>query len=118
MRVNILGAPYKIVVKNYSDEEAFKRRSIDGFCDNLQKEIVLCDMATYKGWEHEPPEYIARAQKQTLRHEIVHAFLAESGLEASAASPANGWAEFEEMVDWIAIQGPKIHAAWVEADAL
>jgi hypothetical protein len=29
-----------------------------------------------------------------------------------------GWAKNEEMVDWFALQGPKIYAAWKEAGAI
>ena len=50
-KVTILGTDYEIVVKKYSDDEAFERRSIDGYCDYLLKQIVICDMTTYKGWE-------------------------------------------------------------------
>ena len=53
MTVNILGTPYEIIVKNYDEEECFERRSIGAFCDGFTHQIVLCDMATYKGWEHE-----------------------------------------------------------------
>ena len=42
-------------------------------------------------------------EKKNLRHEIVHAFLFESGLAENSE-----WAYNEEMVDWIAKQGPKI----------
>jgi len=55
--------------------------------------------------------------KETLRHEIVHAFLFECGLSACSGY-ADHWAKNEEMVDWIAIQGPKIHEAWKKAGAL
>jgi len=118
MKVNVLGTDYTITVKKYEEDEAFDRRSIDGYCDGLTKQIVICDMSTYKGWEHEPPETVALAQKQTIRHEIVHAFLDESGLADCSAAYDGGWAKFEEMVDWIAIQGPKIYTAWQEAGAL
>ena len=50
MTVNILGTPYEIIVKKYDEEEEFERRSISGFCDGYAKEIVVCDMSTYKGW--------------------------------------------------------------------
>ena len=73
-KVNILGTDYEIAVKKYGDDEAFERRSIDGYCDHLLKQIVICDMTTYKGWENEPVETAKEAQKQTLRHETVHAF--------------------------------------------
>lgn len=49
MIVNILGTPYEIIVKKYDEEESFDRRSIAGFCDGYAKEIVVCDMHTYKG---------------------------------------------------------------------
>ena len=116
--LNILGTNYKVLVKKYEDDEVFERRSIDGYCDNWTKQIVVCDMSTYKGWEHELPETIDAAQKETLRHEIVHAFFYESGLGDSSNNVDCAWAKNEEMVDWFAYQGPKIYKAWKEADAL
>lgn len=116
--VRILGTLYTIAVKKYDEDEAFDRRSIGGYCDSLLKQIVICDMTTYKGWKYEPKETCEIAQKEALRHEIVHAFLTESGLDANAFSVDCPWAKNEEMVDWIALQGPKIYAAWKEAGAL
>ena len=72
MTVNILGTEYTITVKKYDEDEAFERNSMGGYCDGLTKNIVVCDMKTYKGWEHEPQETIEAAQKQAIRHEIVH----------------------------------------------
>ena len=48
-----------------------------------------------------------------LKYEITHAFLAESGLRGNC-----DWADNEEMVDWIAIQLPKMYKACVEAHAI
>lgn len=118
MRVNILGQDYTVEVKKYNEDEAFKDRSIDGYCDWLTKEIVLCDMTTWPGWGKEPVRTVNLAHAQTLRHEIVHAFLYESGLGNSARQTNGPWAKNEEMVDWVASQGPKIYAAWREAGAL
>ena len=118
MTVNILGTEYTITVKKYEEDEAFERMSIDGYCDGHIKTIVVCDMSTYKGWEHEPKETAEIAQRQTLRHEIVHAFFDESGLASSALGIDGSWAKNEEMVDWFALQGPKIYKAWKEAGAL
>ena len=117
-KVNILGSDYEIVIKKYEDEPAFKERSIDGYCDPYLKEIAVCDMSTYPGWEGEPSESLTRAQKQTLRHEIVHAFLDESGLNDCASLYGDAWSKNEEMIDWIAWQGEKIYKAWQQADAL
>lgn len=118
MRINVLGTDYKITVKKYDEDEAFDRCSFCGYCDSYSKEIVVCDMHTYKGWENEPEQSIIQAQKETLRHEIVHAFLNESGLSCSGHSTQHSWAKDEEIVDWIAIQGVKIYKAWTEADAI
>jgi hypothetical protein len=62
-------------------------------------ERSLCDLDKY--------------QKEVLRHEIIHAFLYESGLDA-CAGPAESWASNEEMVDWFAIQSPKIFRVFQE----
>lgn len=118
MQTTILGTAYKITVKKYDEDEAFARSKIDGYCDSWIKQIVICDLHTYPGWEHEPEKTIETANKQTLRHEIVHGFLNESGLDACANSVDGPWAKNEELVDWIALQGPKIYAAWQEAGAI
>lgn len=118
MQVNVLGTPYEIIVKRYDEEEAFARKSIDGYCDMYAKKIIVCDLTTNKNWEHEEKETIDVCQKQILRHEIVHAFLSESGLQASAHADDGSWAYNEEAVDWIALQGVKIYKAWQQADAI
>jgi hypothetical protein len=118
MKINVLGTEYTVAVKKYDEDEVFERRSIDGYCDSWTNQIVVCDMSTYKGWEHEPPETIQAAQKEVLRHEIVHAFFDQSGLADSALNPDMAWAKNEEMVDWFALQGPKIYKAWQEAEAV
>ena len=117
MTVNILGTEYTITIKKYDEDEAFERCDIGGYCVGLTKSIVICDMTTYKGLEHETQEALDAYTKKNLRHEIVHAFFEESGLSDNS-STIEGWARNEEMVDWIAIQGPKIWKAWQEAGAV
>lgn len=117
MRINILGTGYTIVVKKYSEDTYFEQAKCSGYCSGSLKEIVLCDMTTYPDWEHETQKVIDIQEKETLRHEIVHAFLNESGL-SSSSSETDAWARNEEMVDWIALQGPKIWKAWQETGAV
>ena len=50
-------------------------------------------------------------QRHVLRHELIHAFLFESGMDQSSAAH-EAWAVNEEMIDWMAIQMPKIMAAY------
>ena len=76
MKVNVLGTEYTVTTKKYDEDEAFERLKIVGYCDGLTKQIVLCDMNTCKGWEHEPPETIEASRKETLR------FSTKAGLPA------------------------------------
>lgn len=57
-------------------------------------------------------------RKKTLRHEIMHAFLNESGLSDDSNRFDGAWAKNEEMVDWFAIQSPKIFKVFVELGIL
>lgn len=118
MTLKILGVDYNFSIKKYEDDPVFSKNGIGGYHDGYSKEIVLCDLRTYPGWPDELQKTIEAAQKSTLLHEIVHAFLHESGLSDSSSVSDQGWAKNEEMVDWIALQGPKIYKAWAEADAL
>lgn len=110
MRVNVLGTDYTVTL--VSDTEENRLRECDGFCDNSSKEIYVDN---YETTPYDPLNKVApRVQIQkNLRHELVHAFLFESGLAEN--SP---WAQNEELVDWIAMQGPKLWKAWQEADAV
>lgn len=62
-----------------------------------------------------PAEYktdnLKEMQRHVLRHELIHAFLFESGMDQSSAAH-EAWAVNEEMIDWMAIQMPKIMAAY------
>lgn len=117
MRINILGTEYEIIKKRYDEDDTFKRFSVAGYCSSSEQSIVLCDMTTYPGWDDEPEAACANLAKETLRHEIVHAFLNESGL-AESSNECSAWARNEEMVDWFSLQGPKIYRAWKEVDAV
>lgn len=117
-KISVLGTEYTIKTVKYDEEEAFDRRSIAGFCDGYTKEIIVCDMHTYKGWEHEAEKTIEICHKQNIRHEIVHAFFMESGLRDNALDFDGPWCSNEELVDWIAWKGPQIYEAWKAADAL
>lgn len=57
-------------------------------------------------------------KRKCMRHEITHAFLYESGLSINSVTLDGSWATNEEMVDWMAIQGPKLYAAWTAAKCL
>lgn len=109
-KINILGSEYTLKV--CSDAEEPRLDGCDGFCDETTKEL-FAESYSKSG---DDPTCKANLQVQTnkvKRHEIIHAFLFESGLAENSA-----WAQNEEMVDWIAIQFPKLLEAFKAADAL
>ena len=112
--ISILGTAYRIEVKKYDEVEAFDRDHIVGRCSAYEKLIQVCDMTTHPNWKNESPETCAAAQREILRHEIVHAFFDESGLGDNAHTYNGPWTQNEEMVDWIAQQFPKIQKTLLE----
>ncbi len=116
--VDILGTQYKIELKTRDEDPGLRHGDMThGYCSYAEKRIVINDRSKQSNFsEDEEYSYLRHAMK-TLRHEIVHAFLAESGL-AGNAKMCGSWATNEEMVDWIALQGPKITKAWLDAGAL
>ena len=106
MIVNVLGTKYTIVESNRLKHTNLE--NCDGYCDYTTKTIVV---DTFKGFPGSV-EDIEKYRKQVIRHELVHAFLYESGLDASS------WGRNEEIVDWIAIQFTKLQNVFNQCDVL
>lgn len=100
MKVNVLGTEYEIITGVDEDSDSkLAKRGADGYCDNTTKKIVVAKFEDSDFTQEDLKVY----EKDVIRHELVHAFLFESGLDASAE-----WAVNEEIVDWIALQFPKM----------
>lgn len=109
MKVNVMGTEYTVEILTKEDDEFLKKA--DGYCDKTSKRIVV----KAKDETNELDDYLVY-EKTVLRHEIVHAFLFESGLHNNFNHPE--WGHDETMVDWIATQGLKIYKAWESAGAV
>jgi len=109
-KVNILGSEWSVKFGN--EKEYPNLAEMDGYTDSSTKDIVVDDMKTSCGQVGSKAD-LESYQKQVVRHEIIHAFLTESGLE-SCSNKAESWATNEEMVDWFAIQSPKIFKVFNE----
>ena len=112
--VKILGTKYKLRKVNFGEDEFMERMKFGGYCDGTAKEIVVLNIKTLPDFANDPEEVILRREKETLRHEIIHAFLNESGLQWNSLPIEQAWAKNEEMVDWFAIQFPKILKVYKE----
>ena len=113
-KVTILGADWEVVE---GTAEEFPTLGVcDGYTDVSIHRIVVSDMS---GASDDPESKVdlKAYQRQVVRHELIHAFLEESGLSSNTA-PVASWATSEEIVDWIAIQIPKIVKACSDLRAL
>lgn len=113
-KVNILGSEWSVKFGN--EEEYPNLTNVDGYTDLSIREIVVDDMKASQGQIGAKAD-LGSYQKQVVRHEIIHAFLLESGLDSNSHE-AESWATNEEMVDWFAIQSPKIFKVFNEYDLM
>lgn len=111
-KVNILGTEYTIDFRKREDDPNLDDN--DGYTDTSAKLLVIEDMQPEQGSKLDL-EYYA---KQVVRHEIIHAFMFESGLEGCGLNYGGAWPKNEEMIDWFAIQSPKIFKAFEDVGCL
>lgn len=110
--VNVLGTDYSIYGHVSRHDDAFLERC-DGYFDKTAKRIVVAG----QDGDNELEDFDIY-RKTNLRHELIHAFLYESGLDGNSCWH-NGENEHpEQTVEWLAIQFPKIITVFREADAL
>lgn len=95
-----------------------KKNKCIGYCSAYSKTIVIGDVNEKEYFDCESDLEKKELFKETLRHEIIHVFLDESGLPFDSNVSGEGWARNEEMVDWIAIQSPKIFEAFRQVGCL
>lgn len=96
MKIKILGNEWTIEIKRKKDDAEFQNETAVGWTDYSSRTIALIDKRDLELEDNEA------YQKKVLRHELIHAFLMESGLYEHC-----DW-HCEEMVDWFAFQAPKI----------
>lgn len=113
MKINILGTEYEVIVDAEYENNAELGKDA-GCCNGYTKRIVVGDPRKHPDADPKESEVSYRlGSETTLRHEIVHAHLVESGLWCSCS-----WATNETMVDWIALQFPKLVKTMIEAGCL
>lgn len=117
MKIDVLGTKYTIKHVDIGQDEYMDKMHFGGYCDGGKKLIVILNLKTVPDWKDEPEDVIQKTEQLTMRHELIHAFLNESGLKSNSHG-CDAWAENEEMVDWFAIQMPKLMAAYKVAGCI
>lgn len=99
MKVNILGTEYDVEILSQRDETMNAIEAV-GYTDYSVKKIRVLDVT--KNTDSNQQEDTERYQDLIIRHELIHAFLYESGIDFRMQF------HNEEMVDWLAMQFPKM----------
>lgn len=108
MKIKILGTEYNIILD--ADEKDYpKLKGLSGYTDFSVRKIILRKFIE----TDETLEDLKYYQRVTLRHEIIHAFFYESGLDNNCE-----FARDEELVDWIAMQFEKMLGTFIEVGAI
>lgn len=106
--VDVLGIPYSVNITPEADDP--KLETMDGYTDPSIKRIVISDVNA----RPEDPEAVQDQdwfQRNILRHELIHAFVVESGNQ-------DAFWHTEDMVRWLAYMFPRLLAAFKEAGAM
>lgn len=108
MKVNILGAEYEYGREARVDDPGLDEA--DGYCNCYSKKIVVVTDDGYRRESSDTDESMQALMAKVARHEVVHAFFAESGLRE--------YCDNEQLVDWIAWHFPDMLKAMQQIDAL
>ena len=109
MTIDVLGTKYSIFYKTAKQDKDLEQ--CDGYCDKTTKQIVVrkraedCNLGNFESY-----------RKKVVRHELIHAFLFESGLHENFKK--DEWGHDETTIDWFAVQFPKLLKAFQDADCL
>lgn len=93
-KINILGTTYTLSKESHTHNP--KLINSNAYTETLSKKIVF----EVSSKNLETLENLNVLDRKVLRHEIIHAFLHESGLST--------YGEDEVLTDWLALQFPKI----------
>lgn len=103
-KVNVLGTEYKIIT-----DDSIVSQGVDGLCKSYDKQITVRSKGNMLCAD-DSDEVKAIRYREVLRHELVHAFFDEAGLD--------DYSNNEQLVTWIASMFPKMVNAFKEADCL
>ena len=96
MTITVLGTEYEIKKESYEKDELFEKRHIDGYCDDIKKVIVVCDMKTHPLLKEEEAPKAGAPDA---------AYIEERIAARAAAKKAKNYAEADRIRSELAEQG-------------
>ena len=104
---DVLGKAYTLFFKAVEDTKISNKTKDgrrNGYCMNYEPLIMI-----YVSKHYNVNMVNENKIRHVMRHEIIHAFIHESGLISQSHSPVYGWGNDEEIIDWFAAQIPKMY---------
>lgn len=119
-KINILGIDYTVKIKKVADDFILSDHPCNGYTDFYGKNIIIADLTDQKEFKYASRYSNTRYEryKHTLRHEVTHAFIYECGLGNQSHLDPTSWSSNEPLVDWMAIQMPKLYDIWKKYNLL
>lgn len=109
--INVLGTEYSVEFVPRNSDSCLADIN-NAYCDRTSKRLVSVTLDTLDSNLDYPIKFL----KKNMRHEVIHAFLYESGIHENFEHPKYG--HEETMIDWIAVQFPKILSIYNQLDCL
>lgn len=110
IKIPVLGTNYLVRCVDATDMPSWFFDNCKGYCDHTSKVITVENLVAKKNDYNDALADIEDITNQTVRHELLHAFLRESGLGDET--------NFDEIIiDWFALQAPKIFQTFCRAKA-
>lgn len=108
--ISVLGTDYTLRCVDSKDMPSWFFENCKGNCDHTVKVITVEDLVKRKEDYKDTLGDLETVTNQAVRHELIHAFMRESGLGDESDID-------EVMIDWFALQAPKLFEAFCQAKA-
>lgn len=92
-KINILGTQYSVYRVKANENEYMTKMNYGGMCTTDDHRIYILDLSTVPDWADESEEVRKSQENCTVRHEVIHAFFNESGLQWNSFAPEKAWAK-------------------------
>ena len=108
MKINILGTEYEIIETTGRDDPRLK--DADGWCGAYEKTILIEKIIFNHEQGGDMDAQRAEREKFIKRHEIIHGFFFESGLD--------DYSNNEQLITWLTRQFHKMLKVFEQTEAL
>lgn len=109
---SVLGSTWTLIFESTVNKERYVAHN--GWADTSVKECHVGIRPKSRTLMNDPDEFY----RNIARHEVIHAYLFESGLVPSAVSNSKKWSVNETMIEWMAKQMPKIMKTFKELELI